>query len=152
MRQKEYRTRSVSEGLCRLLRWQRPSLTLRVLFYNPPMQPSPPLRHTFPRTLRMHGKTLFDVVYKTGKRRSAHPLAMHILRREDNRPSRLGISIGTRCGTAVRRNLIKRRLREAFRLMQHEVAPGFDLLIVVKPHQPLEMLQYQSRLGQLVPH
>lgn len=108
-----------------------------------------PLRFTFPRTLRMRGKSTFDLTFKTGKRRSAFPLALHSLRREDNGPSRLGISIGTRCGHAARRNLIKRRLREAYRLMQHEIPPGFDQMVVVKPHEPLTVAQYQARIRQL---
>ena len=108
-----------------------------------------PLRHKLPRALRLRGKSTFDQTFKTGKRRSAFPLALHLLRRGDNAPSRLGISIGTRCGNAVRRNLIKRRLREAFRLIQHELPPGFDYLLVIKPHDPLPMTAYQSRLRQL---
>ncbi len=111
---------------------------------------APKPRYTFTRDQRLRGKILFDTIFKTGKRRTAHPLTLHMARREDNRPSRLGISIGRRCGTAVRRNLIKRRLREAYRLMQHELPPGFDYLVVVKPHEPLEVPVYHARLRQLV--
>jgi ribonuclease P protein component len=99
--------------------------------------------------MRLRGKSTFDATFKTGKHRSAFPLALHSIRRQDNEPSRLGISIGTRCGNAVRRNLIKRRLREAFRLMQHELPPGYDYLLVIKPHEPLPMTAYQARLRQL---
>lgn len=109
-----------------------------------------PLRYTLPRSMRLRGKILVNQTYKTGKRRTAHPLTVHAVRRTDNGPPTMGISIGTRCGHAVQRNLIKRRLREAFRLMQHEVPIGFDFLVVVKPHAPLEMTAYQSRLRQLL--
>lgn len=109
-----------------------------------------PHSFAFPRTMKMRGRLRFDTVFKTGTRRIAHPLAVHALRREDNVPSRLGISIGTRCGHAVQRNLIKRRLREAFRLMQHDLPPGFDFLVVVKPHAPLPVTAYQSRFRQLL--
>jgi ribonuclease P protein component len=107
-------------------------------------------RFTFPRTQRLRGRERFDLIFKTGKRRTAHPVTIHALRRDDNAPARLGISIGTRCGNAVRRNLIKRRLREAYRLMQHEIPPGWDYLVIVKPHEPLPVPGYQARLRQLI--
>ena len=108
------------------------------------------LSYALPKEMRLKGKANFDIAFKIGKRRTAHPLTVHALRRPDNGPPRLGISIGTRCGNAVRRNLIKRRLREAFRLMQHDVPIGFDYLVVIKPHTPLEMLAYQARFRQLM--
>jgi ribonuclease P protein component len=50
----------------------------------------------------------------------------------------------------VQRNLIKRRLREAFRLCQYDLPPGFDHLIVVRPHVPLTMAGYQAKLRHLM--
>jgi len=60
---------------------------------------------------------------------------------------RLGISIGRRVGTAPRRNLIKRRLREAFRLMQHDWPAGYDVVVVVRPHEPLPLAEYQRAMS-----
>jgi ribonuclease P protein component len=107
-------------------------------------------RYTFGRDQRLKGRLVFDAVFKQGRKRSHHPLTVHALRRPDNGPARLGISIGRRVGNAVARNLIKRRIREAYRLMQHDVPIGFDWLLIVRPHAALPMLGYQAKLRQLL--
>lgn len=44
--------------------------------------------------------------------------------------TRLGVSVGKRCGGSVRRNRIKRLLREAFRLARAAVPAGYDVVLV----------------------
>lgn len=51
-------------------------------------------------------------------------------------PTRLGISVSKKAGTAVRRNRWKRLIREAFRLQQHRLPPNLDC--VVRPRRGAE--------------
>lgn len=45
---------------------------------------------------------------------------------------RLGITATRKCGGAVIRNLLKRRLREVFRSMRHEIPVAMDLVVNVR--------------------
>lgn len=46
---------------------------------------------------------------------------------------RYGISTGRRLGGAVRRNRVRRRLREILRQQPNDTGHGWDILIVVRP-------------------
>lgn len=48
------------------------------------------------------------------------------------RRTRCGFVVGRQLGTAVRRNRAKRRVREAVRLALPAIAPGYDLVFVVR--------------------
>jgi ribonuclease P protein component len=48
-------------------------------------------------------------------------------------PTRIGITANKRVGGAVIRNRAKRRVREALRLRYHHLAPGWDLVFIVRP-------------------
>ena len=49
-------------------------------------------------------------------------------------PSRVGFSVSKRVGDAVRRNLVKRRLREVIRRRLWNVAPGWDMIVIARPN------------------
>lgn len=48
------------------------------------------------------------------------------------RRTRCGFVVSKQLGTAVRRNRAKRRVREAVRLLLPSIAPGYDLVFVVR--------------------
>jgi ribonuclease P protein component len=106
------------------------------------------MNYTLTAAQRLKNQTDFQRVLKKGLRESRGPIVAHVLASPETiRKSRLGIRIGRRCGTAPVRNRIKRLLREAFRLMQHDWPKPFDVVVTVKPHEPLILAEYQRILA-----
>jgi ribonuclease P protein component len=101
-----------------------------------------------PRSHRLSGKLRFSAVYDAKVKTSRGPLVMYSLPNELGH-LRLGISISRKVGTAPRRNRIKRLLREAFRLHKIELPGGYDLVIVVRPHEPMALAEYQASIAHL---
>ncbi|MDD5168032.1 MAG: ribonuclease P protein component [Syntrophales bacterium] len=60
---------------------------------------------------------------------------------------RLGITAGKKVGTAVRRNRVKRLLREFFRLNKSRLPEGQDIVIMVRHRMPF--LTYKDVMGEL---
>jgi ribonuclease P protein component len=61
------------------------------------------------------------------------------------------MAVSRRVGNAVVRNRIRRRIREAFRHIQHDWPAGYDVVISVRPHHPLPMAAYRRLLLQAMP-
>ncbi|MCI0364181.1 MAG: ribonuclease P protein component [Phycisphaerales bacterium] len=92
----------------------------------------------------------FRAVYDAKVRASVGPLAVSGRPNQRSHP-RLGLAVSRRVGPAITRNAIKRRLREAFRLLQHDGPPsahGYDLVIAVRAHTPLTTAEYQAAIRQ----
>ena len=85
-------------------------------------------RLDFPRAFRLLRRAEYDAVYRAGRRRSSREFTL-FLRRNGLDSSRFGWSIKKALGNAVRRNRIRRRLREIIRLHRQEIAPGWDIVI-----------------------
>ena len=106
-------------------------------------------RYTFSKQQRVRGREEFAAVFDAKVRQSRGPLTAYALPTDAKSP-RLGLSVSRRVGTAPRRNRIKRLLREAFRLMRHDFPRAYDLVIVVRPHEPLILAEYQRMLSALM--
>ena len=105
-----------------------------------------PRSNAFPKKMRLTHSRQFAAVYNGGLRRSSGPITIIALP-NDLEYNRLGLSIGRRLGGAVRRSRLKRCLREAFRLTQHDVPTGYDIVIVARPHDPLPTPEYERLLA-----
>ena len=55
-----------------------------------------------------------------------------LLRPNGSKTTRLGITVTKKIGKAVKRNRIKRHVREFFRLNKHSLPPGCDLVVIAR--------------------
>ena len=101
-----------------------------------------------PRVMRLARTRDFDGVFRARVRTSAGPLVIWAAPNETGH-CRLGLAISRRVGNAVRRNRIRRLIRESFRLVQLDLPSeprGYDLVVSARPHAPLSLGDYQRAL------
>lgn len=103
-------------------------------------------RFLFRHRQRLHGNRAFSAVFDARLRKTAGPIVI-CGKPNDLSYNRLGLSVPRRVGNAVARGRVKRRLREAFRLSQHDWPTGYDLVIVVRPHKLQAVTEYQTLMG-----
>jgi ribonuclease P protein component len=103
-------------------------------------------QYRFPRTHRLQHALEFRRAYDAKVKDARGPLVIFAVPNNLAHP-RLGLSVGRPVGMAVKRNRIKRLLREAFRLMQHDLPVGYDIVINVRPHETALLADYQRMLS-----
>ncbi len=74
---------------------------------------------------------IFRRLYSKGKS-AASPHLVVYCRRNGQGYNRLGITVSAKLGKAVRRNKVRRRIREIYRLHQAKLLPGWDLVVVAR--------------------
>ena len=87
-----------------------------------------PQRFKLPSAARLHASREFQRVYKHGVRATGAWMTAVVLRQTQPKGIRLGLSVSKDHGSAVRRNKIKRLLREAFRLERACVRDCLELV------------------------
>ena len=82
----------------------------------------------------------FQSVYRYGKSYANRIMVIYVLSNKDTQ-RKVGFAAGKRLGNAVVRNRVKRLLRETYRLNQHKLKLGFDLLLVGR--KPMVDVKYK---------
>ena len=86
-------------------------------------------------------------MYREGRRRTSREFAV-FLRANGLDESRFGWSIKKALGSAVKRNRIRRRIREIVRLHRQEISPGWD--IVIHPRTSVATAEFAGLTEELL--
>ena len=82
-------------------------------------------------TVSLKENHIFRRLYRKGNTAADSRLAIYV--RRNGRPgNRLGLTVSTKVGHAVVRNRLRRRLREIYRLHEHQLVRGVDLVVVAR--------------------
>lgn len=85
------------------------------------------MKHTVPLKQNHEFRRLYN------KGSSAVSPYFAVYSRKTNRPySRLGITTGVKLGKAVKRNFVRRRIRELYRTNEDKLIPGYDIVVVAR--------------------
>jgi ribonuclease P protein component len=93
------------------------------------VKPQPDCRPTLSRRQRLRKTSDFQAVYGARARAGDGRLVAYA-RPNGLAVTRLGVSVGRRCGGSVQRNRIKRLVREAFRQIRAGFPAGYDVVVV----------------------
>ena len=91
----------------------------------------------------------FERIYAVGQRAGDEHLLIFATANDLN-VARLGLSISRKHGSAVHRNLKRRRIREAFRHLQYDLPQSYDLVVVPRQRDDSTLQDFRNSLRTLI--
>lgn len=109
---------------------------------------SVPVVHNLPKRERLSGKNNIAALLKKGRYGSVSCLKYCFTTTGEDCP-RIMISVPKRSfRRAVRRNLLRRRIRESFRLQKELIPAGFDIMFVYTSREILPFSEIYAAMGE----
>lgn len=109
--------------------------------------------NTLPKKERLCGKTNISVLLAKGKHGSVPGMRFICLKGTGTGLNRIVISVSKKFfKRAVKRNLLKRRIRESYRRQKHEITVegGMDLLLIYSTKEIMSYEEIYTAVGQTI--
>jgi len=94
------------------------------------------------RQYRLAKREDFSKVYRVGKSVANRQFVVYAMTNRKTADFRVGISASKKLGNAVVRNRLRRLVKEIIRHEAERIAPGFDLIVIVR--KPAVGLAYKE--------
>lgn len=102
----------------------------------------------FPSSRRLRSERDFERIYAL-KQRGGDEHLLVFAAVSPLGTTRIGLSVSRKHGDSVARHRIRRLLKEAYRLSQHEVPEGLDLILIPRENSGAGLKEYQASLVRL---
>ena len=99
----------------------------------------------FPKSRHLRRPTEFQRVYDLQHRAGDDCLLMFAAENELG-ATRIGLSVSKKQGNSVHRHHVQRLLREAYRLEQHNLPAGLDLILIPRQNRDASLDEYRRSL------
>lgn len=116
--------------------------------------------HTFSVSERLKSRKVIAALFKDGQSLMAYPVRVvwRYSENADDVHAQVAISVSKRFfKTAVERNLLKRRIREAYRLNKHELykclstsGKQLSLILIYVAKEPLEYAEIEAGIKKMI--
>lgn len=111
------------------------------------------IRNTLPKKERLCGKTAISELLAKGKHGNVPGMRYLCLRRKEAEITRIMVSVPKKSfKRAVKRNLLKRRIRESWRRQKHmlSVEGNLDILFMYAVKEVLTYEEIYAAIGQII--
>ncbi|MGE8204775.1 ribonuclease P protein component [Heyndrickxia sp. NPDC080065] len=103
------------------------------------------------KSYRIKKNIEFQHVFKKGKSFANRQFVIYVLKKRDQENFRIGLSVSKKIGNAVKRNEIKRYLRQCFTELKENIDKGNDYVIIArKPAAEMNFHEVKSSLQHVL--
>lgn len=85
------------------------------------------------KAFRIKKESEFQTAFKQGKSFANRQLVLYVYPKPEQVHFRVGLSVGKKNGIAVKRNRIKRYLRQGVHELESAIRPEIDILLIARP-------------------